>query len=252
MTGVEYSVDGAVAFLTLNRPEARNALNMAMRDGLRSGFADFAADDSAAVLVVQATGPTFCAGADLAEMASLGSAMIPRDFVPAITDIDDCHKPVVAAVQGAALGGGFWLAQQCDLVVAADDARFGITEARWGRGAPWAAPLLSLIGARPAMELLITAEPLDAYRAHEIGLVNHVVPAGELARRAGEIAAHIASLAPLSVRAGVQMVRAHRAQSAGALADAAWQMWQPVYESADAQEGPRAFAEKRPPVWRGL
>lgn len=102
------------------------------------------------------------------------------------------------------------------------------------------------------MELLITAEPLDAYRAHEIGLVNHVVPADELARRAGEIAAHIASLAPLSVRAGVQMVRAHRAQSAGALADAAWQMWQPVYESADAQEGPRAFAEKRPPVWRGL
>jgi len=251
MSVTDFVVEDAVAFLTLNRPEARNALNTQLREAIREGFRAFADDDSANVLVIRAVGPVFCAGADLAEMASLGTAMIPRDFVPAITDIADCHKPVIAAVQGAAFGGGFWLAQQCDLVIAADDARFGITEARWGRGAPWAAPLLTLVGARAAMELLVTAEPIDAYRAHEIGLVNHVVPVAELAQRATELAGHIASLAPLSVRAGVQMVRAQRAESVRLVADDAWRMWQPVYESEDAQEGPRAFAEKRAPVWRG-
>jgi len=158
---------------------------------------------------------------------------------------------VVAAVQGAALGGGFWLAQECDLVIAADDARFAISEAKWGRGAPWAAPLLPLLGPRAALELMATAEPVDAGRAYELGLVNHIVPAGELRERALQFAAHIAALAPLSVAASVRMTREYRMQSAGALADAAWEMWRPVYESADAQEGPRAFAEKRPPQWQG-
>lgn len=250
MSAVEYSIDGAVATLTLNRPEARNALNAELRNGLRSGFQAFADDASAAVLVINASGPSFCAGADLTEMAALGTSMIPRDFVPAITDIAGCHKPVIASVNGAAFGGGFWLAQQCDLVIAGDDARFGITEAKWGRGAPWAAPLLTLIGARAAMELLVTAEPVDVYRAYEIGFVNHVVPADELGERTREFARHIASLAPLSVRAGVQMVRAFRAQATGALASDAWGMWAHVYASEDAQEGPRAFAEKRAPQWK--
>ena len=251
MSLVDFAVEQGVAFLTLNRPDARNALNAELRQGIRDGLRAFASDASANVLVIQAAGTAFCAGADLAEMTALGTAMIPRDFVPAITDIADCHKPVVAAVQGAAFGGGFWLAQQCDLVIASDDARFGITEARWGRGAPWAASLLSLIGARAAMELLVTAEPVDAYRAHELGLVNHVVPAERLAQKCVEFAQHIASLAPLSVRAGVQMVRAQRAAAVERVAEDAWTMWQPVYDSEDAQEGPRAFTEKRAPVWRG-
>lgn len=251
MSVTEFRVERGVAYLTLNRPDARNALNTQLREEIRQGLEKFAADDAAWVLVVRATGPSFCAGADLTEMAALGTAMIPPDFIPTITDIDGCHKPVIAAVQGAALGGGFWLAQQCDLVIAADDARFGITEARWGRGAPWAAPLSSLIGARVALELLVTAEPVDAYRAYEIGLVNHVVPASELDARASQMAEHIASLAPLSVQAGVHMIRAQRAEVVRVVAEQAWQTWKPVYESEDAQEGPRAFAEKRPPVWRG-
>jgi len=251
MSVVSYEVRDAVATLTLNRPHTRNALNAELRGAIRDGFASFASDESARVLVLAAEGETFCAGGDLTEMAALGTAVIPRDFVPAITEFTECHKPVIAAVQGPALGGGFWLVQNCDLVVAADDARFGITEAKWGRGAPWSTPLFSLIGARHALELMVTAEPIDAYRACEMGLVNHVVPVAELAVRAQALAHRIATLAPLSIRTSVQMVRAHRAQVAGDLADTAWTMWEPVYESADAQEGPRAFTEKRPPRWQG-
>ena len=251
MSVVSYTCDAGVALAVIDRASARNAINAEVRNGVRAAFENFAADAGARVLVLASEGPVFCAGGDLAEMAALGTAMIPRDYVPSIRDVPGCDKPVVAAVQGAALGGGFWLAQECDLVVAADDARFAISEAKWGRGAPWAAPLLPLLGPRAALELMATAEPVDAGRAYELGLVNHIVPAGELRERALQFAAHIAALAPLSVAASVRMTREYRMQSAGALADAAWEMWRPVYESADAQEGPRAFAEKRPPQWQG-
>jgi enoyl-CoA hydratase/carnithine racemase len=251
MSVVAYSRSDAVAWLIINRADARNAVNSEVRNGLRAGFEQFAGDAEARVLVLASEGPVFCAGGDLAEMASLGTSVIPRDFVPSIRDVVGCNKPVIAAVQGAALGGGFWLSQECDLVIAADDARFAISEAKWGRGAPWAAPLLPLLGPRAALELMATAEPVDAYRAHELGLVNHVVPAEQLREHAASFAQHIASMAPLSVAASVEMTRAYRLQVAGQLADDAWKMWQPVYESEDAQEGPRAFAEKRSPVWRG-
>lgn len=247
----DYSNDGDVAWVGVNRADARNALNAEVRDGLRTAFAEFAADDAAHVLVLATEGPVFCAGGDLAEMAALGTAMIPRDFVPSVRDIAGCYKPVIAAVQGAALGGGFWLAQECDFVIAGDDARFAISEAKWGRGAPWAAPLLPLLGPRAALELMATAEPVDAYRAHELGLVNHVVPTTELRERAADFAHHIATMAPLSVAAAVQMTRQYRLQVAGDLTETAWDIWRPVYESQDAQEGPRAFAEKRAPRWLG-
>lgn len=247
----DYSNDGDVAWVVVNRADARNALNAAVRNGLRDAFAKFAQDDAARVLVLATEGPVFCAGGDLAEMAELGTAMIPHDFVPSVRDIAGCNKPVIAAVQGAALGGGFWLAQECDFVIAADDARFAISEAKWGRGAPWAAPLLPLLGPRAALELMATAEPVDAYRAYELGLVNHVVPVAELRERAADFAGHIASMAPLSVAAAVQMTRDYRLQVAGQLTETAWDMWRPVYESQDAQEGPRAFAEKRAPRWQG-
>ena len=251
MSMVSYSRSGHVGWAVINRAEARNALNADVRAGLRSAFRDFSADADARVLVLASEGSVFCAGGDLAEMAQLGTTMIPRDFVPAVRDIPDCNKPVIAAVQGAALGGGFWLAQECDFVIAADDARFAISEAKWGRGAPWAAPLLPLLGPRAALELMATAEPIDAFRAYELGLANHVVPSHELRARATELAEHISTMAPLSVAAAVQMTRRYRMQTAGELAESAWDIWRPVYESQDAQEGPRAFAEKRPPQWQG-
>jgi enoyl-CoA hydratase/carnithine racemase len=138
----------------------------------------------------------------------------------------------------------------CDLCVASDEARFAITEAKWSRGSPWAAPLPWLIPPRVALELIVTAEPLSAERAHQIGLVNRVVPRAKLTEEARALATTIARNAPLSVRAGKRMVYAVAGASLAEALDLGDGIWQPVYESEDAQEGPRAFREKRAPVWR--
>src|SRR5204863_8880252 len=133
------------------------------------------------------------AGGDLKEMAETELKVPPPDFLPYLNRNFPLDKPVIAAVNGAALAGGFLLAQMCDLCIAADHARFGITEARWGRGAPWGAPLPWLIPPRVAMELLVTAEPISARRAYEVGLVNQVVPGPDLRTAAREMAARIAA-----------------------------------------------------------
>jgi enoyl-CoA hydratase/carnithine racemase len=158
---------------------------------------------------------------------------------------------VVAAEGGAVDGGGFLLAQMCDLCVAGTSARFAITEARWGRGAPWAASLPWLVPPRIALELLLTGEPIDATRAYEVGLVNRVVPDPELRSEVGRLARRIAGNAPLSVRAAKAMVHATAGRDLDAALEEGWRLFEPVYLSEDAQEGPRAFVEKRPPIWKG-
>jgi enoyl-CoA hydratase/carnithine racemase len=203
------------------------------------------------VLVLTGAGDAFCAGADLKEMAALAMTVPPEDMAPHLGRNLQVTKPVVAAVNGVALGGGFLLAMMCDLCVAASSARFGITEARWGRGAPWAAPLPWLVPPRVALELLLTGEPIDARRAHEVGLVNRVVPDAALRQEAGRLAAAVAANAPLSVRAAKAMVQAAAGRDLDAAIDEGWRLFEPVYRSEDAQEGPRAFLEKRPPVWKG-
>jgi enoyl-CoA hydratase/carnithine racemase len=249
---VRYAVEDGVAWLVIDRPEARNAINRAVGAGLWDGFRRFEADPAAAVLVLTGAGDAaFCAGADLKEMAALGMTVPPRDMAPHLGRNLQVSKPVVAAVNGVALGGGFLLAMMCDLCVAAESASFGITEARWGRGAPWAAPLPWLVGPRVALELLLTGEPIGARRAQQVGLVNRVVPDAALRREAGLLAATVAANAPLSVRAAKAMVHAAAGRDLDAALDEGWRLFEPVYRSEDAQEGPRAFLEKRPPVWKG-
>jgi enoyl-CoA hydratase/carnithine racemase len=160
-------------------------------------------------------------------------------------------KPVIAAVNGVAYAGGFALAQQCDLCLAAEHATFAITEVKVGRGAPWAALLPWLIPPRVAMQILLTGDPITAPRAHEIGLVNDVVPAAELAQAAQQLAERIAANAPLSVLAAKRTVRLAAEQPLPAAFEEADQIWAPVYRSRDAREGPAAFAAKRPPAWKG-
>jgi len=249
---VTYEVRDGVAWLTINRPEARNALNAAVRGGLGEGFVRFAADDDAAVLVLTGAGEkAFCAGGDLKEMSSNALTVPPRDFVPHLQRTIDVDKPVIAAVNGVAFAGGFLLAQMVDLCVAADHATFAITEAKVGRGMPWAAPLPWLVGPRIALELLLTGEPITAARAHEIGLVNRVVPGAELHAAAAELAAAIARNAPLTVRAAKRMVYASASLGWHEGLEQADRIFRPVYLSDDAQEGPRAFKERRPPRWTG-
>ena len=245
---LRYEVVGGIATITINRPESRNALNSAVRNGIRASLDSFTRDDQAKVLIITATGNVaFSAGADLKEMSEEHLTIPPDDFIPDLAT----HKPVIAAVNGVALGGGFFLAQQADLVIAASHATFGITEARYGRGAPWAAPLPLLIPPRIALELLLTAQPITAFRAQNVGLVNYVVPSGELSSTSRALAEQIIANAPLSVAAGKAMVRKTLAAVLGDARQRADALWNSVYLSEDAQEGPRAFKEKRAPRWQG-
>jgi enoyl-CoA hydratase/carnithine racemase len=249
---VRYESEGPVAWLTIDRPEARNALSAAVREGLFGGLRRFSSDDGARVLVLTGAGDkAFCAGGDLKEMAQTGLKVPPRESLPQIGRTIAVDKPVIAAVNGIAYAGGFLLAQSCDLCIAAETATFAISEVKVGRGAPWAAPLPWLIPPRVAMQLLLTGDPITARRAHEIGLVNEVVPAADLHAAAQAMAERIAANAPLSVLAAkrtVGLIAEHPLTEAFRAAD---EIWEPVYLSEDAQEGPAAFAQKRRPVWKG-
>ncbi len=248
---VRYEVVRRVAWLTIDRPEARNALSAEVRRGLSEGFERFAGDDAAVLVLTGAGDKAFCAGGDLREMADTGLTIPPPDFVPQPGRTVQLTKPVIAAVNGLAYGGGFLLAQQCDLVLAAEHARFAVSEAKLGRGAPWAAPLSWLIPPRVAMQLLVTGDPISAQRAHQVGLVNEVVPAAELHDAAQALGERIAANAPLSVaaaKATVRLMAGPRFADAYAEAEA---LWEPVYLSDDAQEGPAAYRDKRTPIWTG-
>ncbi|MCE3551602.1 enoyl-CoA hydratase-related protein [Pseudonocardia sp. RS11V-5] len=249
---VTYEVVDGIAWLTIDRPEARNALSKAVRDGLWEGTRRFVADDSAAVLVLTGAGDkAFCAGGDLKEMAETTLQIPPPDFLPQFGRNIEVPKPTIAAVNGVAYAGGFLLAQQCDLVVAAEHARFAVTEVKVGRGSPWAAPLSWLVPPRVALEILLTGDPLDAARAREVGLVNQVVPGAELRQRTQELARRIAANAPLSVRAAKRTAYLSAECTRAEAYDRAEEIWAPVYRSEDAQEGPAAFRDKRTPVWKG-
>jgi enoyl-CoA hydratase/carnithine racemase len=184
-------------------------------------------------------------------MSSTALQVPPPDFLPHLQRTLKLEKPVIAAVNGVAFAGGFLLAQMCDLVIAAEHARFAITEVKVGRGSPWATPLPWLIGPRAAMEIMLTGDPITAQRAYELGLVNRVVPLASLRDEALRMARGIAANAPLSVRAAKQLVYLSAEHGWSAALDAADELYEPVYLSDDAQEGPRAFSEKRTPRWQG-
>jgi enoyl-CoA hydratase/carnithine racemase len=249
---VRYELVRGVAWLTINRPDARNALNKAVRDGLFAGVRRFNADDEAKVLVLTGAGDrAFCAGGDLKEMADNALTVPPPDFVPQFGRNIEVAKPTIAAVNGIAYAGGFLLAQNCDLCVAAESARFAISEVTVGRGAPWAVPLSWLVPPRIAMQILLTGDPITARRAHEVGLVNEVVPDAGLVARTQELAERIAANAPLSVAAAKRTVYLSARMSRDEAFAEAERIWEPVYLSADAQEGPAAFRDRRTPVWTG-
>ena len=249
---VTYELDNGVAWLTIDRAEARNALSTDVREGLWEGVRRFNDDGDAGVLVLTGAGDkAFCAGGDLKEMAAMALEVPPPDFLPLFGRNVEVEKPTIAAVNGVAYAGGFALVQYCDLVVAADHARFAITEAKVGRGSPWAAPLSWLIPPRVALELQVTGAPIDAARALAVGLVNQVVPATELRSATQALAESILANAPLSVRAAKRTVYLGARAALGELYDEADRIWEPVYRSADAQEGPAAFREGRTPVWQG-
>lgn len=249
---VLYACDGQVVTITLNEPEHRNALSVAVRAGLWDSLRRFASDVEARVAIVTGAGErAFCAGADLREMATNATGLPGRDYMPMIGHNLTVEKPVIAAVNGAALGGGFLLAQTADLVVASENATFGMPEVRWSRGAPWSVPLARMLHRRHWAELSLTGRPITAARAYELGLVNRVVPFAELMAAAWDLAECIAGNAPLTIEATLRMIRISADMGETGAWAAADRIFEPVYLSEDALEGPRAFREKRDPRWQG-
>lgn len=249
---VIYAVDHGVVTVTINRPERRNAINNAVRLGLFDAWRRFEADSDARVAILTGAGDhAFCAGMDLKEMSSENRGVVARDYLPVLGDNVSVSKPVIAAVNGVAFAGGWLFAQMCDLCIASDTARFAITEVKVGRGMVWAPPLIHMIPKRIMLELLLTGEPITAQRAYEVGFVNHVVPSGQLLERATALARTIADGAPLTVRAAKEMVRLSAEMGSSAALQTAFHIFAPVLDSEDAQEGPRAFLERRRPNWHG-
>ncbi|MDX3884562.1 MAG: enoyl-CoA hydratase-related protein [Sphingomonas sp.] len=244
--------DDGIAVITINRPDARNALGREVREGLFAAWDRFEGDPALRVAILTAAGDkAFCAGGDLKEMADLRLTVPPRGMFPVPGDNIEVTKPTIAAVNGVAFAGGWLLAQACDLCVASTAARFAITEAKVGRGSPWAAPLIHMIPQRIMMEIILTGRPITAARAYEIGLVNRLAEPEDLMAEALALATEIVENAPLSVLAGKETVGLATEMGRTAALRAARHAWERAYRSADAQEGPRAFAEKRKPQWRG-
>ncbi len=250
---IQFEKRDHVAILTINRPEAMNSLTRDMLLGLDDAFVEFDRDPDLWVAILTGAGDkAFSAGMDLKEAIPLltsGDQLGYED--PTKRQFSDVFKPIIAAVNGLCIAGGMEMLQGTDLRVAAEHATFGLGEVRWGiipaggshirlpRQIPWAV----------AMELLLTGETIDAKRALEIGLVNRVVPRGETVAAALELAEKITRNGPLAVRTAKEIAVRSLGQEAGFILEKS--LAARVFVSEDAKEGPRAFAEKRPPRFKG-
>lgn len=254
MPAVERERQGNVEVLTINRPEARNAINGDVTAAMAEALDEAERDDSCWVVVLTGSGDkAFSAGMDLKAFASgQGAGIIDANGFASITR-RAFPKPIIAAVNGTALAGGCEIMLSCDLVVAADHAVFGIPEVKRGliAGAGGLLRLPKRIPRAVALELALTGEPIDAARAYQIGLVNRVVPAEKLMEEALALAGVIADNAPLAVRSSKRVML----ESADLADKDAWALndgtFSEIFTSADAMEGAVAFAEKRKPNWQG-
>lgn len=262
MPEILYEKRDRIAYITLNRPEAMNSLNGPLRAQLLTAFQDFAADNDTWVAIVSgAGGRAFSAGADLKEMSARRQAEGSDDrsdpfWGPELVSLNrglTLWKPVIAAINGFCLAGGLELALACDIRVASEDSRFALTEVLRGiiPGGGGTQRLPRAIPFAAALEMMLTGEHIPAEKALRLGLVNHVVPAGDVMTKAEAIARAICANAPLSVRAIKEA--AYRGQDttlAEGLRIEAF-LSQAIRQTADSKEGPKAFAEKRPAQFKG-
>ncbi|MDQ0381224.1 crotonase/enoyl-CoA hydratase family protein [Amycolatopsis thermophila] len=241
-----------VLVVTLNRPQARNAIDSAVAAAVSAALDRLEEREDLLCAILTGAGGTFCAGMDLKAFLRGERVVIPGRGLAGLTE-RRMTKPVIAAVEGYALAGGCELALACDLIVAAEGARFGIPEVKRGLVAA-AGGLLRLPLRMPyqlAMEHALTGDPFDAEVAHRHGLVNRLVPPGRALEEALALAGRINANAPLAVRVSKAVVSRAFDWTAEESFREQQALVQPVFESADAREGARAFAEKRDPVWRG-
>lgn len=245
-------VADGIMTVTLNRPEAKNAANKALAEGVAAAMDELDGNDDIRVAIITGAGGTFCSGMDLKAFVSGETPVVEGRGFAGLTERPP-QKPLIAAVEGYALAGGLEVMISCDLIVAAESAKFGIPEVKRGLAAA-AGGLVRLprqIPSRLAMELALTGDFVGAQRAYEMGLINRVVETGTALDEAKALAATICANGPLAVRVSKQVV----AESADWSAEEMWKkqtdIVMPVFTSEDAIEGATAFAQKRAPNWKG-
>jgi enoyl-CoA hydratase len=248
---------GHVLIVTMNRPQARNALSGEMMALMRQAWDEVDADADIRVAVLTGAGGAFCAGADLKAMTTShpgdSAAGMDLSVIDALLKGRRLTKPLIAAVEGPAIAGGTEILQATDIRIAGESARFGVSEARWGLF-PLGGSAVRLVRQIPytvAADLLLTGRHISAAEALRIGLIGQVVPDGEALGRALEIADIIAANGPLAVRAILRTIRQTEGMAENEAFAIESRIGIEVFKSADAKEGPRAFAEKRKPVFHG-
>lgn len=249
---IGYAATDGVAWITLDRAEKRNAITVAMREGLATAFADADADETVRVIVLGAQGPAFCAGTDLAEGAA--ATTVPLVMGKALAaPLDTVLKPVIAAVNGPAAGGGFELALACDIRIASENATFALPEVTIGSlpGSGGTQRLFRATSPAFAMQLLFTGAPIDAATALRWGIVSEVVTAGELHVFVERLALRIAKNAPLSLRAMKIATRAAMNAPLDVGLGIERMLWSTLATTDDRAEGRAAFREQRPPRFTG-
>jgi len=251
---VEYEKQEHVAIITLNRPEARNAINGAVARRMEEILDDFEADADLWVAILTANGPAFCAGADLKEIAAgRGGELGTRKGGFAGLVRRARTKPLIAAISGSALAGGTEIALACDMIVCSNETQFGLPEVKRSlvAGAGGLFRLPRTIGMAPALEAILTGDPLPAARAYQLGMVNYMVPEAEVMASAHALAARIIAAAPLAVQESRQVAVEAFTATDDELWQASSEAFGRVARTEDFQEGPRAFIEKRAPEWKG-
>lgn len=266
MSVVEYQVDGHVAVVTLNRPEARNAVSPEVAVRLAEAWEQVKGDDNVRVAIVTGTGSSFCAGADLGQLIPLMSGARqpenewdhkivsePGTTSKALLRNFDPEKPVIAALNGHAIAGGMELTQGTDIRVSVPQARFGVQEVKWALF-PAGGSTVRLPAQLPfskAMELLLTGDLVSADEALALGFLNYVVAEDDLLSKAREIADKIAANGPLAVKAIRKSARACLGLPEADALRLEGEFSAPIFQTEDAREGPRAFMEKRQPQYKG-
>lgn len=254
---VRYSLEGGIATVTIDRPERRNALSIEAMNALSDIWERVEADTAVRVVILTSTDcGVFCAGLDLKQASEIrardGVDILSLMRDPTQSGMRTVSKPIIAAMTGSLMAGGMLLAIQSDLRVGLRGTRAGITEVRMGRGTPWAIPLLWMIPQSLLMELVLTGETMPIEQLAEFGFTNYLEDTPDAVRaRARELAVKIVEGAPLSVKAAKASIMAGMDLGCAQGLIKARELHVEAYASLDAIEGPRAFAEKRKPVWQG-